>query len=141
MYKRQDIAFFVRNIEFYEWAFEFSTEKDITVLHDTELNGYVILYNTTKKGIPVTWVVDYSAIYVKHVDRLANVIKTIVKKPIGNLIYFNGSVDVSNHFFVLDKRTHPIYSNIGRVDGTLASAGIHWHVTGMDSDRFLSHFL
>lgn len=139
-YKNCGLNHFARNAGFYKWTFTKSDKHTINIVSSPRSRDFVLTYNTTKKGIPVCKVVDYSPGLHNQKALLVDMINAGARKSLTPLIFYSGAIDISRDTRALKHKTYPILSNLkkkGIEYDQLASL----HVTGIDSDRLINDFL
>lgn len=136
----QQVYYFERNESFYKWIFKFCNPKNVFVTCDDDSKSFMIFYKTKIKGVSVYKIIDYSPDLINDLNKFEMMINSFGQKSFKKIFFYSGSIDLSNMFKTFRNRTFTVYSNAER-KSIVINPSIGFHVTGLDSDRFLTSFL
>lgn len=139
-FKVEGINYFERDIPFYKWVFNKANKNKIKIVCNNNSSEFVIFYHSKKFGIPIIKVVDFSPGLNSTSKKLVDFIRFYSRKSLIKLFFFSGSMDIVQHFTSIRHKEFPVCSNIGSKNLKYNSNN-RLHVTGLDSDRFISEFL
>jgi hypothetical protein len=140
-YSNTSYDFFIRSLDFYNWIFQITDKDKLKVVWDEETKDFAIFYRSSYLGIPITKVIDFSPRINEQPHKLVEMIRFYLRESNSSkLIFYSGGVDLSIYMKSYRTKTFPIYSNIeDHLKGVTIKNRVH--ITGLDSDRFISEFL
>jgi len=131
---------FIRTPAFYNWVLA-KTDKQKIDIYINGLDGlFIMVYKTKINSFPVNWIIDYSCDFVDSKTELVRMIKNHKDSFFPELYFFCGSLDLSSDFIAIKHHLHPVLTNFF-IKENLDKEDVKIHITSLDSDRFINHFL
>jgi hypothetical protein len=135
-----NILYFERNKEFYQWIFKYSKKENLLFLRNNINNTFLIIYKTKKYGFRFNWIIDHSInLSFSDIKYFLNNVPGVF--PL-SVFYYSGTNDNFKKFFIKKAKQGNVVSNLFSKNNHFNNDNkFDLHLTSLDSDRFLNYFL
>lgn len=120
-----------------DWLFHQADKSNLVLLYSDHC--HILLYKVTRSGVPIWWVLDYSASLHDVSSKITGMIAYFLDWNPLKFIWFHGTTDISNDLHCFQHRQEAVLSNYHVKLGLDSIRS--WHITALDSDRFVNYFL